>query len=435
MTSATPALAHAHRRLTDFAARPFARSVAGVAGSSALIALAGSLGGLLLARFLGPAVRGDLVAVMIWPAMVGSVAALGTTEATCFLIARSTTRDGPPILATAAAAAITTGLAVAVAGFGLASVIGRTSSVTTLLRYSFALAPTYICAGIMASALQARSIARWNLARASQPIVYLIGICALAALDRLTLSTAVAVYCVGQLSQLGLAALLAHRTLGPWAVPEPRLLRPIYRFGLRSWIASVPQLVNVRLDQLVLSVLPAVTSAALGNYAVAASLSWLALPLATAFGSVAFPSIAGAETEILARGIERASLIGAAAMATAVMMVLASTAALVIPALFGSGFDDAIVALWLLAPGTIFLALNRVLGDLVRGRGEPLAVSSAEGAGALLTFGLLLALIPPLGINGAAIASSIAYGSVTLLLVRTLRRIRSDALLREQETR
>jgi O-antigen/teichoic acid export membrane protein len=200
---------------------------------------------------------------------------------------------------------------------------------------------------------------------------------------------------------------------------------------VQSWIASVPRIVNVRLDQLVLSVLPAVSSAALGNYAVAASLSWLALPLATAFGSVAFPSIAGAATEGDARRIERTSLRGAAVTAGVAVVILAASASFVVPALFGRGFHSAVVALWLLAPGTVFLALNRVQGDLLRGRGHPIAVSSAEGVGALITLGLLLALIPPLGINGAAIASSIAYATISVLLHRSLHRIREAAIVEE----
>jgi O-antigen/teichoic acid export membrane protein len=426
--------ARSDQRLLSVAARPFARSVAGVAGANSLITLAGSIGGLLLARYLGPAARGHLVTIVIWPALIGTLASLGTTEATCYLIARSKRDEGPPIIATAAAAALATGLVVAVTGIGLASLIGRTEDVTNYLRFALALAPAYICGGVMTSALQARSIARWNVARGTQPVVYLVGIALLAIAGHLTLGSAVAVFCGAQLAQLTSGAMLVHRTFGRWSPVEPRRLRPLYRFGLQSSIASVPHIINVRLDQLLLSVLPAVSSASLGNYAVAASLSWLALPLATAFGSVAFPAIAGARTEAAARHVERASLLGGAVTAAAVMVVLALTADLIVPALFGPGFDDAIVVLRLLTPGTIFLALNRLLGDLIRGRGQPMAVSYAEGFGAVITITLLLALIPPLGINGAAIASSVAYASVTVLLSRALRRIRRGALAEERRT-
>jgi O-antigen/teichoic acid export membrane protein len=401
--------------------------VIGIAGASTLITLAGSLAGLLLAHGLGPAARGDLVTIMIWPPLVGTLAAFGTSEATCYLVARAKEDDGPSIVATAVLAALVTGVLVAVAGFGLASIIGRTSTVTTYLRFAFALAPAYMCGVVMHSALQARSIARFNLARGTQPVLYLLSIGLLALSGRLTLGSAVAVFCAGQLAHLLSAAVLARRTLGEWSPPELQRLRPLYRFGIRSWVASVPHIVNVRLDQLLLSVLPAVSSAALGNYAVAASLSWLALPLSTAFGSAAFPAIAGARNEATARHLERTSLLGAAATAALTMLVLAATAELTVPVLFGTGFDDAVVVLWLLAPGTVFLALNRVLGDLVRGRGQPMVVSYAEGIGAVITVALLLALIPPLGINGAAMASSVAYASVTALLLRSLRRIRHRA--------
>ena len=431
MTSAPPILARSNLRIRTLTARPFVRSVAGVAGANTLITVAGSVGGLVLARSLGPAARGDLVTIVLWPTTVGSIAALGTTEATCFLVARSKRSDSQPIVATSAAAAVATGLVVALAGLALAPLIARTTPVATLLRYVFALSPAYIGAGVMASALQARSTGRWNAARGMQPLVYLLGVCGLAAAGRLTLTSAVAAFCAGQLAQLLAGTLLVRRTLGPWSRPDPGRLRPLYGYGVRSWVASVPRIVNVRLDLLILSILPAVTSAALGNYAVAASLSWLALPLASAFGSVAFPSIAGAATEGDARRIERTSLRGATATAGVAMVVLAASASFVVPALFGPGFHDAVVALWLLAPGTVFLALNRVQGDLLRGRGHPIAVSSAEGIGALITLGLLLGLIPPLGINGAAIASSVAYASISVLLHRSLLRVRHAAAAAE----
>ena len=184
---------------------------------------------------------------------------------------------------------------------------------------------------------------------------------------------------------------------------------------------------NVSVDQLVLSVMPSVAAAQLGNYTVAASLSWLALPAATAFGSVAFPRIARVAGANAILRIERISLIGAGVTAAATIGLICLMAPTVVPALFGNGYRDAIIALWLLAPGTVFLALNRVLGDLLQGRGKPLIRSVGEGVGSIVTIALLFMLIPPFGIRGAAIASSVAYAVVFLVLFLGLYRVRRKA--------
>jgi O-antigen/teichoic acid export membrane protein len=98
-----------------------------------------------------------------------------------------------------------------------------------------------------------------------------------------------------------------------------------------------------------------------------------------------------------------------------------------VPRAFGSGFEDAVPALWRLAPGTVFLALNRVLGDILRGRGRPTAVTAAEAVGALCTVSLLIAYVPKYGINGAATVSSVAYFTVFALLAFALWKARRQS--------
>ena len=58
------------------ASRPHARAVAGTAGANVAITLIGSLGGLFIARVLGPTRRGDLVIILQWPAIIGTMAGI-----------------------------------------------------------------------------------------------------------------------------------------------------------------------------------------------------------------------------------------------------------------------------------------------------------------------------------------------------------------------
>jgi O-antigen/teichoic acid export membrane protein len=97
---------------------------------------------------------------------------------------------------------------------------------------------------------------------------------------------------------------------------------------------------------------------------------------------------------------------------------------MLVPVVFGNGFRSSIVALWLLAPGAVSLAMNQVLGSILQGRGRPLVLSIGEGVGAVFTVALLAALIPPFGIRGAAVASTVSYGVVMVILLWGVRRAR-----------
>ncbi len=400
------------------------RAAAGTAGVNIAIMLAGSIGGLLLARALGPTQRGDLVTILQWPATIGALASFGITQSTVYWVSRSRSRS-VPLMSTAVAASLVTGLMIAALGPWIAGLIARNAEVRTDLAIVLALTPIYITGGVWAAALQATSISRWNVTRSLQPIIYLASVLVLWGLGRLTLITVVASFAISLIAQTVYAAIAARRTVGPHSRPEAPLLAPLYSYGAKVWLGAVPQMVTINIDQLILSVMPTVVAAELGNYTVAVSLSWLALPAATAFGSVAFPRIARMAGTNTSLRVERDSLIGAGVTAGIAVGVICILAPAVVPALFGNGYHDAIFALWLLAPGTVFLALNRVLGDVLQGHGKPLTRSAGEAFGAALTLVLLLALIPAYGIRGAAITSSIAYAAVFAFLLLGLLRARA----------
>ena len=405
---------------------PSARNVAFTAGTNLGATLLTGIGGIFLARSLGATDRGGLVTILLWPAAIGSLASLGLTQATCYWLARRRAQ-GAAIMATAARAATITGLAVAVAGLGIAPLVGRTDSVTGLLRVVFFLSPLFIAGGVWMSSLQAVNIGVWNRARMIQPVTYSGGVFGLALAQRLTLTTATAAFCCSLILQTWYARKLACRAVDGSEPAQPHLVGTLYRYGVRVWASTVPQLINTRLDQLMLSVMPAVAASELGVYAVAASLSWLALPAATAFGSVAFPAIAGATSEPAIRHIERVSLLGSAGAAAMTLLMVCVAAPFAVPRLFGPDFEGAVSSLWLLAPGTVFLAMNRVLADLLQGRGRPLSTSVGEATAAVVTVLLLLALTPRYGIRGAATASSVAYVCATIVLYARLRAARKQA--------
>lgn len=423
MNLGTPGMARA-RRGVEVLGRSTSRAVLATGGTNIVTAVAGGVGGIALARGLGPSDRGHLVTVLQWPTVTAVLASLGITTATCYAVSRDSTA-GSGAIATAQWCAVIVGLAVAVLGVGaIAPLVSRTSQVDSGLDMNFLAAPAFIVAGVYVSALQATNIRQWNAARVVQPFGYLGLVLLLTATGRLSLLTATGSY----VGSIGFAAMLAghlvRRSVGPLTGSSWRHARRLYSYGPKVTLSSLPQIVNVQLDQLVLSVLPTVAAASLGNYVVAVSMATLVLPVAVAVGSVAFPMMAGATSEPRRQRIERRSITFAGLAAAAVAMVLVLAAPIAAPRAFGDGFGPAVRCLWLLAPGVTCLAVSRVVGDLLRGRGRPLRALVAEVGGALITVPGMVWLVPKYGIYGAAALSSVSYAVVLAILLQGLRTAR-----------
>src|SRR5438309_1254507 len=89
-----------------------AQAVMSTAGVNVAIVLVGSIGGLFLARVLGPTNRGELVVILQWPAAIGTIVSLGITQSTCYWISRRPVKASA-FMSTGVAASLATGLVVA----------------------------------------------------------------------------------------------------------------------------------------------------------------------------------------------------------------------------------------------------------------------------------------------------------------------------------
>jgi O-antigen/teichoic acid export membrane protein len=419
--------AHAAQGRIQFLAttvrRPGAvRNIARTAGFNVAATGAAGLGGIILARVVGPAVRGDYAAITSWFGIALMVGGMGQPAALCFYVARDPLR-AREYVATSRAMMLATGTIALAAGLLLAPVLAH-GVPAVLLGYRIAFA-TSIVAFVGASytfSLQARDLNRWNVVRVSQPVLSLIAIGALWRLGLLTLDNALIVLSGSMLLQLGWAYVGCRRTgLAPGHA-QAALVRPLAAYGAAQIAALTPAALNRQLDQLVLS--QTVPSADLGRYAVAVSLTFLPLPFVAAIGNVAFPRLAAQSRATAAtHRLQRLAVLGSAGFATAMLVPLAAVACWVVPLVYGASYRGAVPLLWILAPGAVFLACIQVVGDILRGRNRPIFVAWAEGLAAVVTVVLLLALLPVMGVTGAAVASTVAYGIALAVMLRYLSRL------------
>jgi O-antigen/teichoic acid export membrane protein len=404
----------------------FGHTVARTAGFNIAAAAAAGVGGIILARVLGPTIRGEYAAITAWFGVAQMVGGMGQPAALCFYVARDP-GQAPDYVATSRAMMLMTAALALTAGMLFAPVLadGR-AGVATGYRIAFGACIISFVAASYTFSLQAWDLHRWNVVRLIQPVLGLIAIVALWRLRQLSLHTALVAIVVAMFLQLGWAYRCCRQTgLAPGRA-HIRLARPLGAYGVAQIAAVAPAALNAQLDQLVLS--QTVPPADLGRYAVAVSLTLLPIPLVSAIGNVAFPRLAAQQTVTDAtRKLQRIAVLGSAGLATGMLVPLALAAYWLVPLVFGARYSGAVPLLWILTPGAVFLACGQVVGDLLRGRNRPIVVAWAQGLAAIFTVALLFALLPFVGVYAAAIASTVAYGVALAVMIRCLWRLPGPA--------
>lgn len=213
-----------------------------------------------------------------------------------------------------------------------------------------------------------------------------------------------------------------------WRIPPTAILSTA-RYGLASYGGSLSNYALLRFDVLILNAVAG--NAAVGYYSVAVSLTESLWHIDNAIGRAALPDVvSGARDRAASLVASTGRMMVLIGGALAVLIFVAAPQ--LVTALFGAEFLPAVAPLRILLPGALFFGLVRLLLQFFQGHlGQP-AKSSALLAGSAVT-GLLvyLVLIPALGVNGAALGSTIVYG---ITLVVTLVMFRREAGVRLART-
>lgn len=370
-----------------------------------LVNLLGGLTGVIQSRALGPEQRGLLATAVVWPNVIGLLLTFQSPSAATYFVARERHRRAE-YGCTAIALAGTVGAAVALVGAAGAVIVGGPARWPLVVMFVSFL-PNVLAGVGIGALLGIEDYRGWSRMRTFGSVATLAGVATIVLLGWRTALVVSIVLALNQTLQLAVVS-IALRRRQLLAQPRRALVRPIFAYAWRN-AANVGWLVTYQLDQLVLSV--AVAPAQLGLYAVAASFSAVIVPVAASTGTVMLARVS-ARGSAEVRASVRVALMLCALVAGGVCLVLAPTARPVVRLLFGRRFVGAVTPLRILLPGVVALALSSVLSDTLRGLGRPLTAARAEVIGAVSTVILLVALIPPLGIRGAAIASTVSYAAV-----------------------
>ncbi len=190
--------------------------------------------------------------------------------------------------------------------------------------------------------------------------------------------------------------------------------REVVSISFPSYLANLVQTLNYRLDLFFVSYY--VDMRGVGLYALAVGLAQLLWLISGAASQVLFPDVAASTDRKAAQ--ERTAYISRISLWLSIFLAagVAIIGNVLLPLIYGDSFRDSVPALMWLLPGVVVFSVPNVIGSFLAGIGKPRLNLMGSFIGFVATIVLDFALIPGLGIIGAAIASSISY-MVTMMVI------------------
>lgn len=383
------------------------------------LTIANLLVGVLAARLLLPAGRGELGQVILWPTLIAALGAFSIPDAMIYFMAhrRESARD-----VVASAFALAGMLALVLCGVALAitpHIYGKMGPEVRFAAYLYILyIPTgYIGTYIVAMFQGRLMFDQWNLLRTLVSVSYAV--------------YALAIWLLFGASVLGfaVASLLASATVAAvgsimlarrgWLGlrPHRRLMTGMLGFGGRLHIAELLGLANQRIDQILIT--RWLTSHEYGYYLVALSVWGSSVGIVLLLGQLMFPKVASEtriENKAEALGRYMRLALSLAVIGTVLLVVLAPW--LVVLA-FGAAFRPAVPVLQILSIGIAPVAGKALLIQAFKAFGRPRTIILAECLALAVNVVGLSVMIPRYGIHGAAavLIASQTVGCIALALL------------------
>ncbi|MGH2534739.1 MAG: lipopolysaccharide biosynthesis protein [Thermomicrobiales bacterium] len=384
-------------------------AIAGSATGSLATAFAAQallvISGVLAVRLLGPTNRGHLALFALLPVVITQVGLFGVQDALTYWIARDR-RSAAGILRTMAWPIATQTLfccLVHIAGFWLlARDEDRSVQIAGLV--TLAVTPAYLAFNYGLAILKGlQHFGAINTLRLVPLILYGLALAPIFLLDEDRLPAVAvgwaAAHLVTAIAAIALTLRRLPRGQEPVTIP-PRA--DLFRFGAKGFVGSASPLETFRLDQAVVGLF--LSPAALGLYV--ASLAFTNLPrfVAGSVGTVAFPYIASQPDDRLARRSMWRFFWATVGCSLLIAAVLMAAARELVPLLFGAEFRDAVVPAQILLAGSVVGGARRILGEGLRGMGNPTAITVAEVASWIWLVPALVVLTPRWELAGVAVA-------------------------------
>ena len=359
--------------------------------------------GILTARLLGPAGRGALAAMILWPQFLSFLLALGLPSALLYNL-KLRPKESDTLVGAASVMGAVMGVVAILAGVLLIPLWLRQYPVEVVRFAQFAMltAPVGLLGLVFNSAMQARdAFTLYNLTRYLPPLLTLFWLVLLMATHQLTPFSSALAYLLAGLPASLMIVGWAWRQYRPTLRAFVAALRHLLSYSLRSGGIDLLNTLALHLDRAL--VIGFLDPAAMGLYVVALSLSRVLNVFQAAVTTVLFPKASGRpKEEVVALTGQAARVSTAVTALAAVALILLGQQALRL--LYTSDFTAATAVFRLLVAEAVLSGSAWILAQAFMALDRPGVVTILQGVGVGLSIPLLMWLVPRYGLEGAGMA-------------------------------
>lgn len=403
------------------------RSTSSVLVARFIVLGLGLISGVMIARALGPELKGVYTFLILVPSLLALMGDLGVGIANVYHIGQKR-YPLPDIVWNSVILALGMGLVLSLVGATL--LFTAKGSVTQLPWVAFIIVLGSLPFILMTSYLSmillgVDQIRKYNFVNISTAALGVVGVSILL----VVLGTGLVGALIAWFISIVVTGLLVSFLVQPYLSYPPKLnlhlVTDSIKFGLKGHLSNVLSYLTYRLDFLLLAYLSG--AAAVGYYSVAVTLAESLWILPSAASTVLLPRVA-TMGEFQSKG-----LTSTICRSVLLLMIVVAVIAFVvvrpfIPMLFGQAYLPATQPFVLLLPGTVFLTISKITSTHLVGIGKPILGTYVAAATLPVNATLNMLLIPRFGATGAAVAASFSYGVSAILLLIIFARVTGTAV-------
>jgi O-antigen/teichoic acid export membrane protein len=202
----------------------------------------------------------------------------------------------------------------------------------------------------------------------------------------------------------------SHHVESRWRLSS-KLLSSALRYGLKFQVAIVAGIVIFRADLLVVNHFRGPAEA--GVYAIASQVSMMLMLFPGVVATLLFPRVT-AERD--GSGVTTSRVTRHLAVIMLLICFATAVGSFALPWIYGRSFAPATLQLLIMVPGVYLIGLEAVLVQHFSAEGVPIAIPLFWIVTLIVHFAGVFALVPTFGAIGAAVASTISYSLIFLLV-------------------
>ncbi len=359
--------------------------------------------GIVTARALAPAGRGELSAMILSYSFLSSALTLGLPSALTYQL-RSKPQESRNLVGTAILLCALISCLSAFAGYYLLPLWIPQYSPTVLLYARVFLLNTPIALFFLVgrAALESQGgFSASNLSLIGPPAATLAGLIPLKLMGHLTPVTAAWCYVLPGVPMFLYMAAQLRRMFAPRLHSVLQSSQLLISYGVRSYGIDLCGTMSLYVDQAL--VVRLLAPDLMGIYVVALSLSRLLNAFHTSVVMVLFPkAVAQPPLEIIAMTGRAVRITTALTSVCGLAIILAGPTVLTL--LYGADYRGATTILRILIVEVVLTGATQVMSQAFMALGRPGVITTLQAFGLSLTIPLMLLLIPRFGLTGAAVA-------------------------------